>query len=407
MADKVRPALLRHTEDRMVAGVALGLAAHLGVDVRRVRIGFVVAGLFGVGVVVYGLAIALMPTASGNRAPASGLRVRNSRDVVGVLLILIGGAQLLTALASNWIVFASLLVFGAAVVVAIIATLPSEAMRDGNVPQWLPPAFGEAVRMVRGQRSLLLRTIMGGLIALIGMGLLLLRSQSWSQLVEGFAATGFVIAGGMLALGPWLSRLGDDLLRERRERIRTEERAEMAAHLHDSVLQTLALVQRNSTNAKEVARLARVQERELRNWLLRGDHYTEGAATFIETLDTMTAELELLHTTAIDVVHVRDCEMDETIRPIVAAAREAIANAQRHSNADRISVYTEVDEDEVRVFVRDRGIGFDRDCVGADRGGLVESIEGRMRRHGGSAAIRSEVGVGTEVELVMPRQETR
>ena len=60
-------------------------------------------------------------------------------------------------------------------------------------------------------------------------------------------------------------------------------------------------------------------------------------------------------------------------------------------------------DDEAGVFVRDRGSGFDRNAVPADRKGLLESIEGRMERAGGRATIITSPGSGTEVELHLPR----
>ena len=182
----------------------------------------------------------------------------------------------------------------------------------------------------------------------------------------------------------------------------------MAAHLHDSVLQTLAMVQRRADDPREVVRLARKQERELRTWLQSGrpGPSTETAPDTVGgAIAELAGELEYLHGVAVEVVQVRDCANDPALEPLLLATREAIVNAQRHSGANEVNVYCEVDGDAVRVFVRDRGAGFDPDAVADDRRGIAESIRGRMARHGGSVELRSAPGEGTEVELTMPRSK--
>ncbi len=191
---------------------------------------------------------------------------------------------------------------------------------------------------------------------------------------------------------------------ERTRRIRSEERAEVAARVHDSVLQTLALVQREADDPKRVAQLARRQERELRGWL-----YPEGQLfqedTLVAAIGNAAAEVEELHGVRVEVASAGNAPLDEDARAVVLAAREAMANAARFSGADEVSVYAEADPEAISVFVRDRGAGFDRDAVPAERRGLAESIEGRMARHGGSATITSAQGEGTEVELTLPRKK--
>jgi signal transduction histidine kinase len=209
-----------------------------------------------------------------------------------------------------------------------------------------------------------------------------------------------VVIAAALILAPWWLRLVRGLAAERAERIRSQERAEMAAHLHDSVLQTLALVQRRADDPGEVAALARRQERELRAWLSNAPRPT---GTVAAALEAAAAEVEASHGVAVDVVAVGDAPLDEAGEAVVAAAREALVNAAKFAGGP-VSVYAEAGDERIEVFVRDRGPGFDLDEVPDDRRGVRESILGRMERHGGRARIHTAAGGGTEVELVMERE---
>nr|MBA2464280.1 ATP-binding protein [Nocardioidaceae bacterium] len=190
-----------------------------------------------------------------------------------------------------------------------------------------------------------------------------------------------------------------DLSEERASRVRTEERADMAAHLHDSVLQTLALIQKHADDGRTVATLARAQERDLRGWLY-GDQ-REDPTTLAGALRAAAAEVEDGFGVPIEVVTVGDTAASDRLRPLVLAAREAMVNAARHSTADQVDVYAESDGRRCEVFVRDRGRGFDLGAVPEDRLGVRNSIEDRMRRHGGQAVIRTAPGEGTEVKLAL------
>jgi len=210
---------------------------------------------------------------------------------------------------------------------------------------------------------------------------------------------------------PWWVRLVRDLGEERRERIREAERAEIAAHLHDSVLQTLALIQRQSDSPREVARLARGQERELRSWLYGAGGYRRVGspddpplgAGLTDALAAAAGEVEDTYALTVRPVVVGgDLPLDDRLRALVLAAREAMVNAAKHAGVDEVSMYAEVESDEVNVFVRDRGAGFDPDAVPDDRHGLADSVRGRMTRHGGAVRVRSRPGEGTEVHLCMP-----
>jgi signal transduction histidine kinase len=204
----------------------------------------------------------------------------------------------------------------------------------------------------------------------------------------------------LAVVGPWLWRLARERDAERLERIRTQEREEMAARVHDSVLQTLTLIQKHAEDPRRVGTLARRQERELRGWLY-GDPARRAGETLVAGVDRAAAEIEERHEVRVEVVSAGDCPLDPALDALVLAAREAMTNAAKFSGAAEISVYVEAGEERVSVFVRDRGVGFDRASVPADRRGLSESIEGRMARHGGTATIASVPGEGTEVELTM------
>ncbi len=208
---------------------------------------------------------------------------------------------------------------------------------------------------------------------------------------------------------PWWLRLVRDLGDERRGRVQERERAEIAAHLHDSVLQTLALIQRQAGDSREVLRLARSQERQLRTWLYgpagyasAGDAPTPASSSLAASLAEAAGEVEDTYAMSVTPVIVGDVPMDQHLAALVAAAREAMVNAAKHAGVEEISVYAEVEDGTVSVFVRDRGVGFDPTAVGTDRRGLAESIRGRMERHGGTATVRSRPGEGTEVELTVP-----
>jgi len=220
----------------------------------------------------------------------------------------------------------------------------------------------------------------------------------------------YVAGGGVAGWGFNMLRRSEDrrlevqklLTTERSERIRSEERAEMAAHLHDSVLQTLALIQKRSAEPAEVGSLARSQERELRNWLYGAallDADSLGGA-----LEEVCADVEDRLHISVELVTVGDCPLDDHVLALVAATREAVTNAAKFSGVDKVSVYAELHGEEVQVFVRDRGVGFDQEAVDDDRRGVRESIVGRMQRHGGDAIIRSSPATGTEIELRVTRE---
>jgi len=392
----------------MVAGVAAGLADALGLDPNVVRCGFVVLAIAsGFGVIVYGVAWALMPSAPGGAERPDAPR----GDAVATAAfgaVVLGGLLLVRAL-GLWPGDVVVWPLAAALVgLALLAmrTVPSGATVE--LPDWqllrrLPPDAADAVAVLVGtRRGALARIAAGVACVVVGLAAFVVSVDSWRALRGAFVATVAVVIGVALVVGPGVSRLVHALVAERRERIRADERAEVAAHLHDSVLQTLALVQRRADEPREVVRLARMQERELRGWLLAGDAPAASASTSLgAALEELAASIEAEHGVPVEVVRVRDCGIEGT-ESLRAAAREAILNAARHSGAAIVSVYLEVEPEQATIFVRDRGRGFDPDAVPVDRGGISQSIVGRMTRAGGRAGVRSVSDEGTEVELVLP-----
>jgi len=245
--------------------------------------------------------------------------------------------------------------------------------------------------------------VVGAALVIAGVGAFLATQGAFTAIGQGVIAI-LVIGGGLaLIFGPWLWRLTHALVEERSERIRSDERAEMAAHLHDSVLQTLAMIQRQADDPRAVVGLARRQERELRSWLF-GRVPVQVDLDLADAIEDAAADVEQRQGVPIEVVHVGgECPLDDRSRALVLAAREAMLNAARHSGAPAIAVYLEVESEQVTLFVRDRGRGFDVDAVPHDRGGIAESIRGRMQRHGGTAVIRSRPGMGAEIELTLKR----
>ncbi|MCW2608584.1 MAG: putative two-component system sensor kinase, partial [Frankiales bacterium] len=248
----------------------------------------------------------------------------------------------------------------------------------------------------------LLAVVAGAGLLVAGLAGFLASRGELGAAREGLLSTVLAVVGLVVLSGPWWLRLTTDLRSERRERIRSQERAEVAAHVHDSVLQTLALIRKAADDPREVARLARTQERELRSWL-----YAPASTSmdFAAALEAAASEVEEQHGIAVEVVVVGDAPPDDALRALVAAAREALVNAALHAGVGSVSLYAEVGPERVEVFVRDRGAGFDLAAVPPDRHGVRGSIVERMARHGGHAVVRSAPGEGTEVRLSLSRAE--
>jgi len=291
----------------------------------------------------------------------------------------------------------------------IVTPLASWGGSDVVVPLLLAGAGLALIwRQFDGDRTLARGATRAGLVAgvLLGIGGVVLLLATTGQLVNarnGFAATLVILVGVALATAPLWRRLLDQRAEERTARVRSEERAAVAAHLHDSVLQTLALIQRHADSPQLVGRLARSQERELRTWLYEPTVATGG--TWAGLIARLVAEVEADHAVTVEPVVVGDLPVDDVVAALGQATREAVVNAAKHSGAPSVSLYSEVSPTSVTVFVRDRGTGFDPTTVAPDRRGLRDSVVARLTRAGGTAAVRSAPGEGTEVELCLPRVE--
>ena len=383
-----RPRLVRPRSGRVLAGVAAGTAAHLRQDPLIVRVAFVVLSTAVIGVVAYGLLWLTMPVAQPGSAEASppsgvGWRPRNGREVVGLVVLAVAAAVLL----------GQLLQFGTGDLI-----LPLVLVAVGLGVIWRQLDTDRSLAVPGGRWAL----AGGAALAAGGVVLLLATTGQLAAARNGFAATLVILTGVVLATAPIWRRLLDSRAEERTARIRSEERAAVAAHLHDSVLQTLALIQRHAEDPQAVNRLARGQERELRAWLYDPKVVREGG-TWAGLVAAMVTEVEADHALIVDPVVVGDAPVDDALAALGAATREALLNAAKHSGAAAADLYTEVTPERVSVFVRDRGAGFDPAAVPDDRRGLRDSVTGRLTRLGGTAEIRSSPGEGTEVELALPR----
>jgi signal transduction histidine kinase/phage shock protein PspC (stress-responsive transcriptional regulator) len=380
----------RSDDGRIVAGVAVGFARRHGVDPMVVRGALVVLTFAaGLGLLLYAFGAAVSEPAPAPGEPAEPSTPVDTRRNLAVALVALG-LMLLVRSTGLWLGDSAMLPFTVlAAGVVVLGLVRTEDDRATRLSELMSGGHAR-LRILAGAGLLVL-----GLIA-VGTG----DSVSGTLRVGVFAAAASIV-GLALLLGPWITGLAQSAAEERRDRIRAEEREAMAAHLHDSVLQTLALIQRNADDPRRTASLARQQEHELRAWLF-GDTGPVGA-TLTGAMQAMAREVEQRYDVRIDLVMVGDASIDDEGAALVAAAREACVNAAQHSGDTSVSVYAEVGADSIEAFVRDRGRGFDRAATVADRHGIAQSIEARIDRIGGSAEIDSTPGEGTEVRLRVPR----
>jgi len=397
--------LRRGREDRLAGGVAAGVAARTGFDVTVVRTVFVLASLLGgFGAAAYVLAWLLVPADGGdsNIAREALTDRRGIALAAGLGSLLVVVLLIASALGAAWLGnLAWPLVISVAGIVLIWRNAPAdEQALMRRLAEPLPGLTGGNRRSGTVLRlSFAALLLAGGLIAL-------LCGNESIALLRPLGGVALVIAAIVVVLAPWWLRIARDLVVERQARVRAEERADMAAQVHDSVLQTLALIQRRAGEPQQVIQLARAQERELRAWLFDGrapGSIDRQGMTFAAGVRLIQQEVEAQHRVAVEAVTVGDCELDDDLSALLAAAREATVNAVKWSGAEVVSIFAEVEPAEVSLFVRDRGRGFDPESVPGDRKGLAESVHARMARRGGSAAVRSARGEGTEVSLTMPR----
>ena len=356
------PRLRRAEGDGAVAGVCAGIGKSLRVDATLVRLTFALLALAGgAGIVAYGGAWLAV-------APEHGPAPSGRRRLLGFAALAIAGAIALRG-------------FG---------------FSDSLI--WPAALCGAGILLARGRTGA--RFVVGASLAVIGVIVFVDQNATSSGRDAAFESSGVAVAL-LLLLGPWAWRLAAERDSERTARIRSQERSERAARVHDSVLQTLALVQREAGDPRRVAALARRQERELRSWLYPDPR--TGGTGLASAMDEAAAEVEELHGVPVELVRTGDVPLDDGIQALVLAAREAMANAARHSGADQVSAFVDVGEDDIAVYVRDRGSGFDPDAVPPGAHGIAESIRGRMSRVGGTATITSSAD-GTEVELRLGRR---
>ncbi|WP_243859024.1 ATP-binding protein [Actinomyces sp. ZJ308] len=391
-----------------IAGVCAGLSLHLGIPVRYVRAAMAVLALGGgAGAFLYALLWATLPGESAPAGSGSASQVSRARlatraaDGVGAeghgadggsvpglsQTVIDGGSLLLAALfLASWRFGLLDRVGAVGIVIVIIA---------GAALAW-----SQMDNLVGPDRNLgaVVRVAGGVCLAVVGILVWVAADSSPYKLISGLVTGGALVAGIGVVLAPLWLRTNRALADTRAAEIREAERADIAAHLHDSVLQTLTLIRKRADEPETVARLARSQERELRAWL-----YTDRPAPGTSAADAFTdlaGEIEDRHGVAVDTVCVGDRTPDRDTEVIVAATREALSNAVRHGAAP-VSLYVEAGDQRLEVFVRDHGPGFDLDAIAEDRHGVRESIIARMERHGGSARVR-RMATGTEVALSLP-----
>ena len=422
--------LRRDPGNGMVAGVCEGFGKRLDIDPLLLRIVFGATTLAsGLGLVAYVLAWMLVPAEAGEpAASADALRTRRNRRAalevglgVGCLVLALlltfreAGLPFSDALTWPFVLVAA----GGALIWRQSVGRPGARhadLREAGVRQGARPVAGAAAPAApllldlgeadTESRPAVISRIGIGVTLVIAAAIVFLQMTGALAAATDVALAAIVVAIALVVIfAPFFFRLVTSLSLERAERIRSQERAEVAAHLHDSVLQTLALVQKRADDPRAVAALARRQERELRTWLTGAPAHAEGR-WLAGALQAAAQEVEEAHGVAIDVVAVGDAPLDRDGEALVAAAHEAMLNAAKFAgDAGAVAVYAEAGETRLEVFVRDRGPGFDPATVPADRRGVRESILGRMERHGGRAAVHAAPGGGgTEVELVLERR---
>jgi signal transduction histidine kinase len=399
--------LRRSADDCVLGGVCGGIARRLGVSTKKVRVVAVISALFfGVGLVAY-MAYWVLVIRQGEE---KSILSRTGSDKREKEILAVGAVAMFSLLVALEIL--GLDVFGFVTLFFTFSAL-------GALVVWRGASVGERAQLHRttdavatigsssgeGWTGITLRTVISVVFILIGV-INLSRVSRRPGAASGVVIGAITLVVGLIVLfAPWWIGTVRGLSKERHARVRAQERADMAAHVHDSVLQTLSLIQRAADNPVEVARLVRMQERDLRSWLVDPESFgvpSNQPTTLAESAFEIEHEVEDTYAVAVEVVIVGDCELSPPVLALLGAGREAAVNAAKWSEAPSVKIYIEVEPERISMFVRDLGKGFDLANVPEDRQGISGSIVERMARHGGRATITSSPGTGTEVELILP-----
>ncbi len=403
--------LRRSSKEAVLGGVAEGYAVRLGLKERTVRILFSLSALVaGLGVLAYITLWLFLPRSGEDQSIAQRLASKRREKqflllVPVVALVLLFGLDLSLRIGGvfTWTVVLSLLgAFG-----VWRGSSPDERV---HLQEFVSAAPIIGAASARGWKSVFVRVVPGIVLVVVGLNILNHFGGIWGGAVPALIGAMILVGGLSVLLMPWWLHTVRDLSVERRQRVRMEERSAIMAHIHDSVLQTLTLIERSAANESDVVRLARSQERELRQWLFNPELFTTSAGrptSFAALVRTIEDEIENDYGVKVELVTVGDCEADGAVVALVAAGREAAINAAKWSEAAAISIFAEVNSDELSMFVRDTGKGFDVNTIPSDRHGIEISIRQRMRQHGGVAKIRSTLSTGTEVQLGLPRNASK
>lgn len=400
----LRP-LRRGRDNCILGGVCGGFATRLGIKERNIRIIFALLTLiFGLGVLLY-MTFWLVLTRSGEEHSIIQQIFQNRREAQIVLVAFIATLILVIALQSTGTQVSD--GFGWPLLLSAFASFAIWRGASTDERNHLTDFFN-SVPVIGGafsksRKGVVLRVAIGAALVYFGLDQLNNLGGVWGSAGSALFGTAVLVIGVLVLFAPWWLQNVRELTSERRERVRIEERAAMVAHLHDSVLQTLTLIERAAANEGDVVRLARNQERELRQWLFSPETRTNASTSFVGLVGAIEHDVENDYGVRVDLVTVGDCVPDDRVTTLVAAGREAAINAAKWSEAASISIFTEVEPHSISIFVRDRGVGFDLDAIPADRQGIAMSIRQRMSQLGGEAFITTAVGDGTEVQLVMPR----
>jgi signal transduction histidine kinase len=392
-----------------LGGVCGGIARRLGVNPKTVRVISVIAGLFfGIGIVAY-VAMWVLVARQGEKKSILSRTGSDRREkeilsvgTVGVFTVLLA----LRILGINAFGFFTLILALGALGMFVVWRGASDAERE-HLHTLTNSAVTVGATSGEGWRGIAVRSLISVvliIVAIANLSSVSRRPGAAGGVVVGAAA---LLIGLSILFAPWWIGTVRGLSQERRDRVRAQERADMATHVHDSVLQTLSLIQRAADNPVEVARLVRMQERDLRSWLVDPESFglpSNPPTTLAEAALEIEHEVEDTYAMAVEGVVVGDCALDVAVQALLGAGREAAINAAKWSGAASVAIYLEVEPEKISMFVRDLGQGFDPDSVPEDRQGISGSIIERMVRHGGQAIIRSTPGRGTEVELVLPRK---